>query len=476
MKKLRAKCSEWMERANTAPIGKPDWILLLVMAAFMLVTMFYADMVIIYNHSLTFLDSFFGMDMANFYANTLEKPYMGFGAVYYWQVYAVIGIWNLPIWILSKIFHINVFSVKCLLWCRLEVVFFLILTLYMLEKIMKDFGFGKEKYRFVQFMFASSLMVILPTIAISQIDIITVFLMLWGIREYLNTDKITWKFLLIFSFAACMKIFALFVFIPLVLLREKRILSALWDLFVGTWFILLGRLPYMGREDYKQATSILMDVMTDRMFETTFTAGNVEIPAFLSILIAICIWAYMTKIEGRNQYFYYTNWIALAALAAFFMFVHVHPYWIVLMAPYLLLILVCNPDRMKLNVILEFCAGAAVTFFYCTSFGVYMGGDTFSYLLLPRLGFEPKNTGYNAGLGAAVRGTKGEMYFTILFAAFVVCMIAFLIINRPWKENRAEVWADELEQKLVYDHGMIYLRLLCILLVILGSIYFSYIY
>lgn len=190
-----------MERANTAPIGKPDWILLLVMAAFMLVTMFYADMVIIYNHSLTFLDSFFGMDMANFYANTLEKPYMGFGAVYYWQVYAVIGIWNLPIWILSKIFHINVFSVKCLLWCRLEVVFFLILTLYMLEKIMKDFGFGKEKYRFVQFMFASSLMVILPTIAISQIDIITVFLMLWGIREYLNTDKITWKFLLIFSFA-----------------------------------------------------------------------------------------------------------------------------------------------------------------------------------------------------------------------------------------------------------------------------------
>lgn len=167
--------------------------------------------------------------MANFYANSLAKPYFGFGAVYYWTVYLVIGIWNLPVWILQKLFGINVFSIKCLLWCRLEVVFFLILTLWMMEKLLREFGFGKEKYRFAQFLFASSLLVLLPTVSISQIDIITVFLMLLGIYEYIRTDKITWKFLLIFSFTASLKILCTVrVYSALVYCGEKRILYAIW--------------------------------------------------------------------------------------------------------------------------------------------------------------------------------------------------------------------------------------------------------
>ena len=204
--------SKKVMKLNDRSVGKTDWALLLVMSVFVFVTMFYGDLKIIYHHSLTFLDTFFNLDMPNFYANTLANPCFGFGAVYYWMVYAVIAVWNLPVWILTRFFHVGEYAVPCLLWSKLQMVFFLLLTLWMLEKILKDFGFGKEKYRFAQFMFASSLFVVLPTVAIAQIDMITVFLMLWGIREYLNSDQITWKFLLIFSFAAAMKIFALFVF------------------------------------------------------------------------------------------------------------------------------------------------------------------------------------------------------------------------------------------------------------------------
>lgn len=144
-------------------------------------------------------------------------------------------------------------------------------------------------------MFASSLFVVLPTVAIAQIDMITVFLMLWGIREYLNSDQITWKFLLIFSFAAAMKIFALFVFIPLVLLKEKRILYVIVDMIAGVICIALCLLPYAGREDYVQSTSILNDVMVSRMFSTAFVGGNTEIPAFLAILVTLSIYAYAAK-------------------------------------------------------------------------------------------------------------------------------------------------------------------------------------
>lgn len=484
LENTKINCSSWIKKINNAPIGRFDWILLGIMAVFMLVTMFYGDLPIIYNHSLTFWDSVTSFDMANFYANTLAKPYYGFGAVYYWTVYAVIGIWNLPIWLLRKFFGINAFSIKCMLWCRLEVVFFLVLTLWMLEKIMRDFGFEREKCRFVQFVFASSLLVILPTAAISQIDIITVFLMLWGIREYLKSERITWKFLLIFAFASSLKIFAMFVFIPLVMLREKRILAVIGDLVAGTVFILASLLPYAGRADYVESTSILNDVMVDRMFETVFPAGNLEIPIALTVLVGICIWAYATKIESREEYLYYVNWIALAVFADFFIFVFAHPYWIVLLAPYVVLLIVMNPERMKINILLEFFMEVAVTIVYLGTFGVYMTESTFADLVLTRLGMAPLREGYYSFEEWATKH-EWDSYLATLFGIFAICLIALLILNRPSKvkgaENTSEnvsyslEWKEHVKEKLEFDHGMIYLRLVMILGYIVGCIYFAYI-
>ena len=96
--------SKKVMKLNDRSVGKTDWALLLVMSVFVFMTMFYGDLKIIYHHSLTFLDTIFNLDMPNFYANTLANPCFGFGAVYYWMVYAVIAVWNLPIWILTRFF------------------------------------------------------------------------------------------------------------------------------------------------------------------------------------------------------------------------------------------------------------------------------------------------------------------------------------------------------------------------------------
>lgn len=464
--------SKKVEKLNDRPIEKTDWILLLVMSVFIFVTMFYGDLKIIYHHSLTFLDTLFHLDMPNFYANTLANPCFGFGAVYYWMVYAVIAVWNLPIWILTRFLHVEEYAVPCLMWSKLQMIFFFLLTLWMMEKILKDFGFGKEKYRFTQFMFASSLLVVLPTVAIAQIDMITVFLMLWGIREYLNSDKITWKFLLIFSFAAAMKIFALFVFIPLVLLREKRILYVIGDMIAGVLCIVFCLLPYAGREDYVEATSILNDVMVSRMFSTAFTGGNTEIPAFLALLVALSIYAYATEVKTRDEYFYNVIWMTLAVFSAFFIFVYAHPYWIVLLAPYLAFLLVVRSDKMKLNMILEFFISSCASVYYCISFQVYMTRDTFSDLILRKFA-GTSDTGC-PNLGEFITKHNLEQYVSSLFMIFAVCLIAFLIINRPQKGKEGCKWREEADSALHFDHGMIYLRLFGIFIFIVGCIYFAH--
>ncbi|MBO5070914.1 MAG: DUF2029 domain-containing protein [Roseburia sp.] len=307
MKKCKAAAAGWINKRNDAPIGPLDWVLFFIMAIFMYFTLFYEDLAIIYKHSLTFLDSAFSLDLGNFYANTLENNYNGVGAVYYWPVYLVIGIWNLPIWILNKLFEINVFSVKCMLWCKMEIVFFLVLSAWMLGKLLKDFNFCRKNIRLTQFLFVSALMTVMPTLATAQVDIITAFLMIWGIREYMKTDKITWKFVLIFAFAASLKIFALFVFIPLVFLKEKRILAAVGNLLAGLVFVVLSLAPYGWRSDYHESSDFLTEIMSQRLFSTYIPGGNCGIPVFTALLVGISIWAYVTTVEKKEEYFYYAN-------------------------------------------------------------------------------------------------------------------------------------------------------------------------
>lgn len=474
MKKLQEFGSRFVRRVNDAPIGKLDLALLAVLLVFMYFTFFYQDMAVILKHSLTFLDSVFHLDAGNFYGNTLKNHFNGVGAVYYWTVYLVIGLWNLPIYLLDALFGINTMSAKCFLWAKLELVAFLVLAIYMLDKIMKQFGFSKGNRMFARFMFASSLMVVLPVFSASQIDIITVFLILWGIYEYLKADRINWKFLLIFSFAGSLKIFALFVFIPLVLLREKRILYVLRDVAAGFLFVLLCILPYGWRADYQESTSLLNVPMIEHLFQTGFPGGNAYIPAFTFLLAGIGIWAYLKEAKSAKEYLYYANWIALAVFADFFLFVHSHPYWIILMAPFMILALMLNCSQLKVNMILEFFTGAMIMFYYVCTFGVYATENNFRDLILPKIGLPVPKHGYES-FSKLAEGIGMIDYMPVFFGLFAACIIAFVIINFPGRVVKGEALCTCAEKEVRFDHGMLWLRLLSILGYILLTLYICYI-
>ena len=467
----KMKLSQKIDKYNSRPIGKADWILLGIMGVFIYLTIFYADLIIIHDHSLTFLDSLFHGDISNFYGNTMKKPSYGFGAVFYWIPYLIQGVWSLPIYILNKLIHFAPDGVKAYLWIKLGICLMLLLATWLIGRILSDFEIGKEKIRFAQFMFLSSVLVMLPAVAISQIDIIALTLMLFGIREYVQSDKITWKFLLIFSFAAAAKTFALFLFLPLVFLKEKRTLYVIWDIFVGFWFILICVIPYAWREDYKESTAVLNDVMIERLFGTQFPAGNVNIPIFAALLIAICIWCYMQNITEKRQLFATVMWVGLFAYAAFFIFVFAHPYWIVLIVPFMILLLTLNGQQRKINMLLELILSVAVMFVYHTKFGVFMTETNIELMVLPKLGLKPNGTGFAQSSEWIVEHGL-DFYAPAVFAVFAVCLIAFLVINRP--SRLIEGWNEEGNETIRFDHGMIAARLAVILFYIFGVLYFSY--
>jgi hypothetical protein len=468
---LREKIHNRVEKFNQSPISRADWLLLLGIGLFLYACVFYEDLIIIHDHSITFLDSLFSGDIANFYANTLERPSHGFGAVYYWVPYLIQGIWDLPIYILHKAFGFGTAGVKVYLWIKLGICLMLLLTTWLIGKILEDFEVDRERQRFAQFLFLSSLLVMLPTVAVAQIDINAIFLILLGIREYAKQEKITWRFLLVFSLAATLKIFALFLLLPLIFLREKRVLYVLWDMFVGVWGILLCVIPYAWRQDYKDSTAVLNDVMIVRLFGTQFPAGNTDIPIFTALLVAVCIWCYVKKAEGKRQRFVYAVWIALYVFAAFFIFVFSHPYWIVLISPFLVIIITLNGEGRKLNLLLETILSVAVMFVYHTKFGVFMTEKCIDLMVLPKLGFSVNGTGYTQSSEWIVDHGL-DFYAPAMYGVFAVCLIAFLILNRP--DSLQESWEKDRGESLKFDHGMITVRFALLGFYLAALLYLAY--
>ncbi|MCI8966535.1 MAG: hypothetical protein HFH75_02960 [Lachnospiraceae bacterium] len=116
----------------------------------------------------------------------------------------------------------------------------------------------------------------------------------------------------------------------------------------------------------------------------------------------------------------------------FFAFVHANPYWIVMLAPFLLLIMFNRGENFKINIILEIVTEAAMIlvqgFFYSY---LYFYEQSFSHLIF-------KNTDIKLGQGAEnivdvmeFFGVSG--YIPKVYAVFIACAGALLILNNPWK-------------------------------------------
>lgn len=164
----------------------------------------------------------------DFYEVTMQNPVCGVEAFYFIPVYIVFAVWNLPAWIATRFMGVGIDNTFCMLWSKGIVVFFSILSMWMLYRILAKIKY--EHLEYAVFLFASSLFLFVPALAISQYDVIHIFFTLWGIDLYVADEKISWRVLTVFSIAVSMKLFAFFPFLILVLLNEKRIRYIIFDL------------------------------------------------------------------------------------------------------------------------------------------------------------------------------------------------------------------------------------------------------
>ena len=402
------------------------------------------------------------------------------GGSYDFAFYLIFAIYDFFLWVWEKLsgfsftqFVITREYIKGIIWI------FSGISAYLTYRVAKECDVEENTARWCPLLFFSSSIFFYTEVVIGGMDVISVTFTLLGIYAYIKGNNK--GFVASFAVAAAMKMFALWIFIPLVLLKEKRIwrilvygIESISVIAIPKIYFAIASHRYLARraienalqagetienaeamadsagyatnEIIASASGILNDALfpKDRFLEYTYIS-MAALPLVFVGMFMIWLFCYLYKREVTKRQIIY---LCTFTMSVFILTVKIHPYWGIILVPYLILTLALYPNRMKENLILEgvfsigYVLNKAVTYYWTCNLNMIenmtkpqhtfsygddglLGGDCgFSYYiarLSDRIGISYVNIGY------------------IFKAAAVAGLIMFLIWNCPGRKESATV-------------------------------------
>lgn len=205
---------------------------------------------------------------------------------------------------------------------------------------------SSEQKSTVVMVFLTSSLISSCAIVNSQYDIITACFMLEALYCYIN-DKMK-GFVGFIVLATMIKPFALFVFVPLLLYKEKNVIKLMF-------YSLCVLIPYVGFKliipNHTQLTTA-GTILT--LFKNKVPIAMAEIPIFFLVSFLFWVVCYLYKAPEDKACFYKNSaLIAYVSLAVFFMLCASNPYWVIMLLPFQCVLIGLNKKYELLSVILE---------------------------------------------------------------------------------------------------------------------------
>lgn len=309
-------------------------LLLCLTAAFI-----HPDLMETANHSYLLLDSVFSGRFFEFYndigVHANDLYYLN-SANYNIMVYIVFALWELPMWLLNRVFSLPVDEPALWLWLNLLGVGLLFACAQRMGKLALHLE-GEVEYSKVFWLFLLSPIPFLLT-AFGFYDLPAVFLMLAALCRYAKGD--IKGFSLLMGVSALFKAFALLLFVPLLLLARKRVLREWLPLgALAAAPYALTSLPFLGRSGN---IGDFMDTMLLRLFD--FSVGY--LPLLPALLAALSVWCWLRPAPRTpGDRLRAAASCGLAVFGGLLLFVPWHPQWAVLVFPFYTLAAVSQRNR-----------------------------------------------------------------------------------------------------------------------------------
>ncbi len=195
------------------------------------------------------------------------------------------------------------------------------------DRIGKACGMPDEYNRSVKLVYAFSPMLLYISVGFGQIDIIYVILMLFAFPFYYGGKYKMFSFIM--AFAVVMKLIPFLIFVPLILLTNKKIK----DIFLNTLICLSVKLGISLLFERGTGYDAITNITSDRydFAGRLFEVGIGGLSLFVMAFAGLCIYCYKKDIDAadKKKLLYISMLVILAVYSAFTAFVDVHQQWLI---------------------------------------------------------------------------------------------------------------------------------------------------
>lgn len=439
-------------------IYKFEWIMLVIICMVLFVSHSYNDIIITTRQAVNLWSILFDGKIFDFYLlnENIVSGNLHYtvpqGAAYDFSIYVIFAVWNFPLWLVEKYRSIDIMnSVLCLMWSKALLVVFLYLSTFTIRKICIVLGYAPYKTKWCTYIFLSSAFIFTSLFIMSQYDVIGLFFILNGVLLYLRgsmNKSVVW-----FALAISFKLFALFVFIPLLLLKEKKIYKlAVYGGF-GISFTVALKLIFavLSTKSSLTTQTSFTSFLTNNGISLSY--GNVSL--FFIAIVIFYIFCYLKQVNDTSELHKYSIYVSCVAFAIFFVFAYSYPYWIILWVPFIILMIFQNPGKIKENMLIETLLTISMIVAQMITFDWCYGLKTIAPMLLPKLFIEVNDLKRALQVESIdLLGSLPGILNNISLSVFIGSTIVFIVYNHP-RYSKNDQTSD-----IMVDHGMVVSRLL----------------
>lgn len=405
------------------------------------------------------------------------------GAAYDFTIYAFFAIWNFPAWLYERISGTHAeSSLLCMMWAKLMLPVIAIVIARGMKMILEFITGNTRDTAAMIYAYSFSGILMMAAYSVGQYDIIGVLFAVYGLYYFLTGDYK--RFYLYFGAAITCKYFAVFLFVCLVLLHEKRILYIIRNLAAGCYLVIIEKLLFSFGKSYASlhpavekvhtggsegvVGTLLLSSRVQYLFHLKTFMGVDNMSIFIFILVLLFVYCYLQKREETYDFRYKVVYIAFCINAVFILFTASTPYWAIVMVPYMILVIYCRGGNRKINISLELIGvGSFLVWHFAREPYLFYSENCEGMLLYYLLG---KPYFYRRGLTAVMarlieEGGPLVTPINMLRSVFYACMLVFMIINFPAFNKRESSFANRQEE--VGMRGLLAFRTLCMVGVLL---------
>lgn len=326
------------------PVCWYDWLILILLAGFCFLTYEMRDLYHTAGCSYGYLDG----HIFSFYDYLAESGIgedgtVGLHAAYMPTVYLLFAIWNLPMKIFGIVPHASAqLSLIPIMWAKLLPCLVFIAGGPVVYQIGTTLKMREHKAKLLMYAYLSAPVALFGQFILGQYESFMVFCVLLGVYFWLKRKNI--PFIACFAVAMTFKYTALIFFLPLLMLREKRIfriifsVAAVFVVFILEFAIYMHSPVFMNYAfGIGSAGDNPTGYVTNAQYFTGFALGeHMQSVVYLAVIaFAFTVaYAYFKQARSEEEEGQYAMYVLCLSGAALFCFSKWHPHWLMICIPF----------------------------------------------------------------------------------------------------------------------------------------------